>query len=151
MYAASRWERIKTYLFYLFPHHWMSCVVFLLSRIDSYLAIYPIRSFIRHFNVNMSEAEHESPLSYPNFNAFFTRALKADARPICQDEQAVASPCDGTVMQIGSCEEGSVIQAKGREYNACDLVGGDHSFDGGKFCTIYLLSLIHISEPTRPY
>ncbi len=136
----TRWQKIKSRLFYFFPHHWVSRAMFFLSRINSSLAVRPINFFIRRFNVDMSEAEYEEPFSYPSFNAFFTRALKPGAREICLDPQALASPCDGTVMQVGDCDDGQVIQAKGREYAIRDLLGIRHvgCFDKGKFCALYL-------------
>ena len=42
-----------------------------------------------------------TPLQYPSFNAFFTRALRAGARPADPDPGALVSPVDGTVSQIG--------------------------------------------------
>ena len=140
MQKLSRWQRIKSILFHLFPHHWVSRTTFFLSRINSYLSIYPIKWFIRSFNVDMSEAKEESPLAYSSFNAFFIRALKSDARPICEEENSIASPCDGTILQVGDCEEGQLIQAKGQHYTVNRLLGlgKHHSINKTKFCTIYL-------------
>lgn len=136
----TRWQKIKSRLFYFFPHHWISRVMFFLSRINSSFVVHPINLFIRYFDVDMSEAEHESSFSYPSFNAFFTRALKPEVREICPDPQAIASPCDGTVVQVGDCDDGQLIQAKGRKYALGDLLAIQHlsCFDSGKFCTLYL-------------
>lgn len=139
MQTLSKWQRIKILLFYIAPHHWISRLAFFFGRAQSHLAIYPIKLFINTFNVDMSEAEIESPLAYPSFNAFFTRALKSDARPICEDAEAAVSPCDAIVMQIGDCTEGQIIQAKGREYTVDSILASDGSaFNNGKFCTLYL-------------
>ena len=40
-----------------------------------------IKLFIRIYKINLNEAISDSPDSYENFNAFFTRALKKDVRP----------------------------------------------------------------------
>jgi phosphatidylserine decarboxylase len=54
----------------------------------------------------------------------------------------MACPVDGAVSQFGTIESGRLIQAKGHDYTAQELLGGDASlagqFDGGQFITIYL-------------
>ena len=57
--------------------------------------------FIRHFNVDMSEASEPSPADYPDFNSFFTRSLKPGARPQPEQPGAITSPVDGRISQIG--------------------------------------------------
>ena len=41
-----------------------------------------IRRFVARYGVDMSEAANPDPASYPTFNAFFTRPLRPDARPL---------------------------------------------------------------------
>ncbi|MCL4148906.1 UNVERIFIED_CONTAM: hypothetical protein GTU68_052053 [Idotea baltica] len=99
-----------------------------------------IRFIIRQYNVNMSEAMEADLSAYPSFNAFFTRALKEDVRPI-SDSQLV-SPVDGMVSQAGRIALGQVMQAKGQNYSVLSLLGGDEAITselvGGQFATIYL-------------
>ena len=101
-----------------------------------------IQLFINYFGIDMSEAEHENPANYPTFNAFFTRQLKAGLRPIVADPRILALPVDGCVSQLGDIREGRIIQAKGHDFSARELLGGDAAlaapFQGGKFATIYL-------------
>lgn len=101
-----------------------------------------IREVVSRYAVDMFEAENPRPASYPSFNAFFTRALKADARPIAHQPDAVASPCDGKVSQVGHIRQGKMIQAKGHDFELLQLLGGDKelsdTFAGGSFSTIYL-------------
>ncbi len=101
-----------------------------------------IERFVEHYGVNMAEAEVEDPRAYAHFNDFFTRALKADARPVNQDESVIVSPVDGAVSQLGKIERGQIFQAKGQSFNVTELLGGDaalaQSFMGGDFATIYL-------------
>jgi phosphatidylserine decarboxylase len=100
------------------------------------------RWFVKRYQVDMSEAQIEDPESYRSFNDFFTRALKADARPICPQDKAIACPADGAISQLGDIEYGRVFQAKGQSYSLVELLGGDHEmaapFTEGKFATIYL-------------
>lgn len=98
-----------------------------------------IRLFIRRFGVDMRDAEQPTPESYPHFNAFFTRALRSGARPIPADQQAVISPVDGSLSQLGRISDGQLIQAKGMPYSAAALLGEPaDAFRDGAFCTIYL-------------
>jgi phosphatidylserine decarboxylase len=98
--------------------------------------------FINRYNVNMSEAADPEPRNYKNFNAFFTRALAADARPIITGDDTIACPADGAISQLGNIENGRIFQAKGQDYSLLELVGGDEEtatlFNGGTFATVYL-------------
>jgi len=71
----------------------------------------------------MTEVVESNPTVYPSFNAFFTRALKADARPIDPDSKTIVAPADGTLTQWGSVAAGRIIQAKGLDYSVNDLLG----------------------------
>jgi phosphatidylserine decarboxylase len=101
-----------------------------------------IRWFIRRYQVDMSLAAQPDPLSYPDFNSFFTRALKASARAIVSDPAAIACPVDGTISQLGDVESGRLLQAKGHHFDLLTLLGGSRtraqSFENSRFVTIYL-------------
>lgn len=101
-----------------------------------------IKWFVNAYQVNMSEAQITDPTSFAHFNDFFTRALKADARPFVNEQGSIACPVDGNISQIGDIEAGRIFQAKGHEFSTYDLLGGsldlEKQFDGGKFTTIYL-------------
>jgi len=92
--------------------------------------------------VDMNEAVISDPLEYPNFNSFFTRELRACARPIASDEGAIVSPADGTISALGLINDEKILQAKGRDYSVTDLLGGDQNladeFRNGTFATVYL-------------
>ncbi|AQU81985.1 MULTISPECIES: archaetidylserine decarboxylase [unclassified Halomonas] len=98
-----------------------------------------IKAFIKRFNVDMSQALEPDPTAYATFNDFFTRALKADARPL---GEGLLSPADGTLSQYGRLTAGQLVQAKGHTYSAQTLLGGDSTlaeeFMGGSFATVYL-------------
>lgn len=128
---------------YLLPHH-------LISRLAGCLAECRARWvkntfttwFAKHFRVDMSEAVVEDVTGYENFNAFFTRALKADARPLDPTPGAILCPADGAISQLGPIEHGRVFQAKGHSFSVLELLGGDAAnaapFMGGQFATVYL-------------
>jgi len=134
-------SRIFAYVQYILPHHAISRVIFWLTRIQSPYAQPFMRWFERTYSLNMSEAAEPNLKKYASFNAFFTRALKEGARPISSDEKAVVSPCDGHISQIGPIVNGRIIQAKGHDYTAAELLGSEADaieFEGGQFVTIYL-------------
>jgi phosphatidylserine decarboxylase len=99
-----------------------------------------IRWFIRRYGVDMSEAADADPEHYDSFNAFFTRALKAGARPLADAE--LLCPVDGAISQFGAIEGDQVLQAKGHRYSTRALVGGDADLaarcQDGHFATLYL-------------
>jgi phosphatidylserine decarboxylase len=99
-----------------------------------------IRWFIGRYGVDMTEAADPDPAAYATFNAFFTRALKAGARPMAEADWIC--PVDGAISQFGAIEDGQIFQAKGHRYSATALVGGDAAlaahFHRGSFATLYL-------------
>lgn len=96
-----------------------------------------IRAFIRVFSVDMSEAVSERIEDYENFNAFFTRKLRPDARPV---SGRLCSPADGTISALGRISGDQLFQAKGISYSFEKLLAdADTSgFLDGSFITIYL-------------
>lgn len=99
-----------------------------------------IGQLIRSFRIDMREALEPDPRVYPSVNAFFTRALRPEARPLA--ESSLLCPADGCVSQLGRIEAGRIMQAKGLDYTAAELLGGQaeeaERFVGGGFATIYL-------------
>ncbi|MFZ6750432.1 archaetidylserine decarboxylase [Undibacterium sp. Ren11W] len=99
-----------------------------------------IRWFVARYQVNMAEAANPDISSYASFNEFFTRPLRADARPL--NSSKFICPVDGAISQFGAIKQGQIFQAKGHDYSATALVGGDSTlaaqFHDGSFATIYL-------------
>ena len=99
-----------------------------------------IRWFVRRYGVDMAEAANPDIASYPTFNDFFTRALKADARPLADAD--FICPVDGAISQFGPIERDQIFQAKGHSYSTTALVGGDpalaRQFENSSFATLYL-------------
>lgn len=127
----------------LLPHHVLSCVVQWGTRRPRI----PLRKtltrwFIRHYRVDMSEAVEPDPDAYPDFNHFFTRSLRPDARPIVAQPGQIACPSDGAISQLGAIEGERIFQAKGHTYSLIELLGGSEArarpFHGGCFATTYL-------------
>jgi len=99
-----------------------------------------IRWFIGRYGVDMAEAAEPEPAAYASFNAFFTRALKTGARPLARADWVC--PVDGAISQCGAIDGDRIFQAKGHDYTATALVGGDAAlaaaFHSGHFATLYL-------------
>ena len=99
-----------------------------------------IQWFVKRYQVNMAEAANPDIASYSSFNEFFTRPLKAGARPLAAAD--FICPVDGAISQLGPIQKDQIFQAKGHHYSSTALVGGDAAlaaqFDNGSFATIYL-------------
>lgn len=128
---------------YIVPQHLLSRLVGAIADSQTpWVKNLFIRWFVKKYQINMLEAREEIPSNYPSFNAFFTRELKKDARPIDQHEKAIVSPADGAISQLGDIKSGRIFQAKGRGYSLTTLLGGDQNhaeqFVNGSFATVYL-------------
>ena len=99
-----------------------------------------IAIYTRFYRIDMGYFE-VPPEGFSTFNAFFTRPLKAGARPIDADPGRLVSPVDGTVSAIGAISKGRLIQAKGMDYGLGELLAGaaePAAYEGGSYVTIYL-------------
>lgn len=128
---------------YLVPHHLLSRLMGLLTHSENkWVKLTYMRFIIKRFGVNMDEALEQDLQQYKHFNAFFTRALKADARSIVKDSNKLACPVDGCVSQMGLIKNDQIFQAKGHSYSLQTLLGGDDKwakqFVNGEFATLYL-------------
>jgi phosphatidylserine decarboxylase len=128
------------------PQHWLpqralTGAVHRLARVEGIAARLAVRAFRAAYDVELDEAV--VPVGgFRSFNAFFTRALQAGARPIDARQGLAVSPADGTISQLGDVRAGSVLQAKGREFPLAALLAGDtdllRGLADGRFATVYL-------------
>jgi phosphatidylserine decarboxylase len=128
---------------YVLPQHGLSRLMHRLTRSQRpWLKNFIIARMVSAFKIDASSALEPNPFAYPSFNAFFTRALKPEARPFDADPQVLVSPVDGKISQWGPIEGDQLIQAKGKTYSLRSLLG-EHSgwpaqFAEGEFATLYL-------------
>jgi phosphatidylserine decarboxylase len=137
-------KRLNIWLQYILPHHVISRVVLVFTRIR----FAPVKNtlialFMKGYKPDLGDAEITDPYAFENFNAFFTRALRPGARPLAGSPSTLASPVDGTMSELGAIERNCILQAKGRTYTLEALLAGAASewaprFVGGQFATIYL-------------
>ena len=128
---------------YLLPHHLLCRIAYTLTRARTvWLKNLLIDAFMRGYRPYMADALEPEPRCYPSFNAFFTRALRLDARPIDPDPLRVVAPCDGTLSVAGTAAGSELLQAKGRCFSLGSLLADDGSWQqrlyGGAYATFYL-------------
>jgi phosphatidylserine decarboxylase len=137
--SADRWLSLWQYPI---PQHFLSRLMGLVANSTLPAVRDPfVDWFAARYGVDMAEAANPDPRSYRTFNEFFTRPLRAGARPIAGGN-TVVSPADGAVSELGDITAGRILQAKGHSYTAEALLGGDASraaqFEDGHFITVYL-------------
>ena len=133
----------KVALQYYLPKHLISRVVGKLAAARmGFFTTFLIKTFVRQYKVDMSEAAQPDEAAYPTFNEFFTRPLKEGIRPLSEEKDALIFPVDGAISQMGPINEDQIFQAKGHNYSVKALLGGDDdlagAFQNGDFMTIYL-------------
>jgi len=134
-------DYLKTIPQYLVPQHGLSRLFGKLAAIQqATIKNWGISQFIRHYGVNMAEARQTNPQAYSDFNSFFIRQLKPELRPITTETNTLACPIDGTISQIGTIQQGRILQAKGVNFSVDELLGGNQQgrFQQGYFATLYL-------------
>lgn len=136
-------DYIKTLPQYCVPQHAFSRLMGKIADIQQpQVKNWLIDRFIARYKVDMSIAKQSDPYAYKTFNDFFTRELRADARPIVQDNNHLLSPADGMISQFGDINEGNIFQAKGRSFSVEELLAESKEtaqpWMKGSFATIYL-------------
>ncbi|MCM1131926.1 MAG: phosphatidylserine decarboxylase [Ruminococcus flavefaciens] len=104
---------------------------------DSPLSVPMIKPFIEKNNINLSEFYANS---FRSFNAFFTRRIRPELRPIDSAKSHLISPCDSklTVYKINGR---SIFRIKDSYYRISDLLRNKfmaRRYQGG-YCMIFRL------------
>jgi phosphatidylserine decarboxylase len=140
--AGSTSARLLTWPQYLLPQKLLTALAWRLSSCRWRWFNQPfIRMFVKLFGVDLSEAERPDPSRYDCFNDFFTRSLRDGARPIADERHRLVCPSDGTVSQLGRIDGDTILQAKGIDYSAEELLCSAEraaQFADGHFFTVYL-------------
>lgn len=93
-----------------------------------------------HYQIATDEAE-KSLVEYRSLVEFFSRKLRPGVRTWTREAQAVLSPVDGVVSQVGTVCKGELLQIKGILYSVTGLLADPEAatrFEGGTFVTVYL-------------
>ncbi len=134
-------DRLKVLLQYVLPKQGLTVFAGRIAGAQGGLATTRlIRWFVGRYAVDMREAADPDIASYKSFNAFFTRPLRAGARPIAAAD--FVCPVDGAISQFGAIDDHHIVQAKGHRFTTTELVGGDDvlaaRFRHGSFANLYL-------------
>ena len=82
-----------------------------------------IRPFVERYRINLDELAQ--PLNqYRNFNDFFIRRLKPEARPCDPDPERLLSPADGKALVYPQLGPGAKLPVKSCTLTAHSLLGG---------------------------
>ena len=143
MTTASPGAGARARLQHLYPKRLLSGIMFRATRIRfAPWKNWQIRWFIGKYGVNMDEALESNPSAYPEFNTFFTRPLRDDARPQPEAANVITSPADGVVLERGVIRDRTLLQVKGLELDVHELLGHNanltRTFANGHFATVYL-------------
>ncbi len=106
---------------------------------DSRLSKPLIKRFIRSSGIDTSQYVM---YNFPSYNAFFTRSVKPEMRPVDMTPQHLISPCDSK-LSVYRIDRKSIFRIKGSRYRISDLI--DHKFLADRFngglCLIFRLEV----------
>ena len=126
------------------------------KKMDKPESVKKIPSFIEEADINISEAKKRIE-EFTTFNDFFYRELKEGARTVDFNENHLISPADGKILVFENLDREKEFYIKGDKFTLEEFFADRdlaEKYRNGVFMIIRLapiLSLIHISEPTRPY
>ncbi|MCR5638618.1 MAG: phosphatidylserine decarboxylase [Lachnospiraceae bacterium] len=86
--------------------------------LSSWPSSFFISGFVRRNNISLKDYQKKK---YTSFNDFFMRKIKEGKRPVCKEEGALVSPCDGYVTVLRADEDG-VYNIKGNNYTLKSLL-----------------------------
>ena len=133
-------KNLKLLVLKLLPKNLFSCLIGYIANLalPKILLNIWIKIFIRIYKIDMTDSKQKS---FKTFNAFFTRELDPQARPISQDTDSIVSPVDGLISHFGNIQDNEIIQVKGISYPLENLLINKKYFEifkNGSFITIYL-------------
>jgi phosphatidylserine decarboxylase len=108
---------------------------------DRAISTLHIESFIKNYNIDMTQAEVGDPRRYFSFNDFFTRKLKPHARPIDQQQSSIISPCDGLLYIVPILNPDTEFLVKGKAFDLPTFLSNQkltQEYYGGSMVVIYL-------------
>ncbi len=98
-----------------------------------------ISQFAKIYKIEWQDCVRQRPEQFTNFNDFFTRELKPEARPL--SDVPIISPADGKIAACGQLSNTEFIHAKGHHFTLEALIADPdlaEEFKNGQFATIYL-------------
>lgn len=80
-----------------------------------------IKPFIEQFHIDPAEFQ-EGIDHFSSFDAFFTRKLKAEARPVAADPETAIIPADGRYLFYPQIDQANGFVVKGKKFALADLL-----------------------------
>lgn len=109
--------------------------------LDSSLSKPMISSFVKKHSIPLSDYVSTD---FHNFNAFFSRKIRPEVRPIAKTPHVLIAPCDG-LLSAYRITDGLVLPIKQSCYTVSDLLGGDaiaERYQNG-ICLVFRLCVNH--------
>ncbi len=101
----------------LLPQHAPVAIARTIRELAALLAQPLIHAFSAAYGVSLQEAERRSDRRIPHVQRFLYAIARAGCAAAAQtDPDALVSPADGTVSQLGTIRDGQLLQAKGLRY-----------------------------------
>ena len=100
-----------------------------------------IQPFITTYNISLVELEQPDPTKYDNFNQFFYRKLKPDARPIDSQANVLVSAADCRLAVYSTISDATRVWIKGSTFSLANLFKDNdlaQQFDGGSIAIFRL-------------
>lgn len=131
-------ERLYRMMVELTNGKWSSLL--LKSFAQSNLSRWIIPPFAKVYNIN--QADMANPIHhYPTLHDFFIRQLKEGVRPIDGHADAIVSPVDCSLEDVGPITKDRMIRVKGKAYSVENMLGDSQVLEkyiGGHFMVLYL-------------
>lgn len=110
------------------------------SYCDTNFSKKKITPYVKDFNMDMSIAEKQTS-DFKNFNEFFTRKLKPEARPFSKEKDIVISPGDGRLTAFTDIDVSNLVQIKDIKYSLKELIGDNSTIEdyAGGVCLVLRL------------
>ncbi len=140
LYGSSTGSRIFSFFFLpLFAKiSWFSSWYGALQRKEE--SRKKIEPFIQAFDIDVSEFA-EPVSSFQSFDAFFTRKLKPESRPIDPRADRIVMPADGRYLVFENIERTDSFYAKGQKFDLASFLQDDalaRRFEGGSMAIVRL-------------
>jgi len=90
----------------LYPKHLLSALMYRATRVRfGPWKNWQIRWFVRRYGVDLDAIERSDPRAYPDFNSFFTRALRPGCRPL----EGIETDFRGVNADVGDIGQGRFL------------------------------------------
>ncbi|MCT6923259.1 MULTISPECIES: phosphatidylserine decarboxylase [Bacillales] len=99
-----------------------------------------IRSYSKLYGIDIEEVSKKME-QFQSLHEFFTRELKAEARPIDENPSILVSPVDAKLEAFGEMKDNVILTVKDKPYSLVDLLGSEQAakrYEKGQYIVFYL-------------